>query len=112
LNEFVVNRLPEGRRNWVATNGVDYGPAIHRWERVTGREAPSPTEPGDRGNRRLSPLFAEWMMGLPAGHVTDVPGVGRNDQIRIIGGGVVPRQGIAAIESLTGVLFAPEEVAA
>jgi DNA (cytosine-5)-methyltransferase 1 len=98
LNEFVVNRLPG--RSWVATDGADYGPAIRRWEAITGHPAPEPTESGDRGNRRLSPLFAEWMMGLPPGHVTAVPGLTRNAQIRIIGGGVVPLQGIAAIESL------------
>lgn len=85
---------------WIATDGTDYGPAIRRWEVITGREAPRPTEPGDRGNRRLAPAFAEWMMGLPSGHVTAVPGLTRPRRLHVIGGGVVPRQGIAAIESL------------
>ena len=31
---------------WVAADGTDYGPAIRRWEQVTGRPAPCPTEPG------------------------------------------------------------------
>lgn len=52
----------------------DYEPAVRRWERVSSRVAPSPTELGAKGGRRLSPRFVEWMMGLPAGHVTDVPG--------------------------------------
>ncbi|WAU84888.1 DNA cytosine methyltransferase [Streptomyces sp. Qhu-G9] len=91
LNEFVVNRLP-WRGDWIATNGVDYGPAIRRWETIVGRPAPEPTEPGDRGNRRLSPLFAEWLMGLPAGWVTAVPGIPRKEQLRIIGNVVIPRQ--------------------
>ncbi|MGW3206472.1 hypothetical protein [Streptomyces sp. NPDC001135] len=91
LNEFVVNRLPR-QADWIATDGTDYGPAIRRWERVTGRPAPCPTEPGTRGNRRLSPAFAEWMMGLPAGWVTAVPGIPRKNQLMILGNGVIPRQ--------------------
>ncbi|MFF7802078.1 DNA cytosine methyltransferase [Streptomyces olivaceus] len=77
---------------WVATDGTDYGPAIRRWEHVTGRAAPCPTEPGTRGNRRLAPAFAEWLMGLPAGWVTAVPDIPRKEQLRIIGNGVVPQQ--------------------
>ncbi|MFF3451296.1 DNA cytosine methyltransferase [Streptomyces sp. NPDC002667] len=91
LNEFVVNRLPY-RGSWVSTDGTDYGPAIRRWERVTSRPAPCPTEPGTRGNRRLSPVFTEWLMGLPDGWVTAVRGIPRKEQLRILGNGVVPRQ--------------------
>ncbi|MEU6340679.1 DNA cytosine methyltransferase [Streptomyces sp. NPDC046977] len=120
LNEFVVNLLPtptasdgphggpnqrdtSGRfylpgqavrldARWVASDGTDYGPAVHRWEQVIGRPAPCPTEPGTRGNRRLSPAFVEWMMGLPAGWVTTVPGIVRKEQLKILGNGVVPQQ--------------------
>ena len=35
-------------------------------------------------------------MGLPAGHVTDVPGISRNDQLKALGNGVVPAQAAAA----------------
>ncbi len=77
-----------------------YEPAIRRWERVTGRTAPSPTEVGPKGGNRLSPRFTEWMMGWPAGWVTDVPGVSRNDALKICGNGVVPQQAAAAIRSL------------
>jgi DNA (cytosine-5)-methyltransferase 1 len=31
-------------------------------------------------------------MGLPAGHVTGVPGLSRNDQLKALGNGVVPQQ--------------------
>ncbi|MDF3300708.1 DNA cytosine methyltransferase [Streptomyces tropicalis] len=101
LNEFVVNRLPQ-QDDWIATDGTDYGPAIRRWENITGRPAPCPTEPGTRGNRRLSPAFAEWMMGLPAGWVTAVPGIPRKEQLRILGNGVVPRQAHHAYARLLG----------
>lgn len=120
LNEVVVNLLPTPKASdgphggpnqrdtsgryylpgqavrlddrWVASDGTDYGPAIRRWEHVTGRTAPCPTEPGTRGNRRLSPAFAEWLMGLPVGWVTAVPDIPRKEQLKILGNGVVPQQ--------------------
>ena len=85
---------------WVSTTGKDYGPGIRGWEALTGREAPCPTEPGARGNRRLSPVFVEWMMGLPAGHVTGVPDIPRAEQLRILGNGVVPQQATEAFGRL------------
>ncbi|MBP8882719.1 MAG: hypothetical protein KBG77_16650, partial [Dermatophilaceae bacterium] len=98
-------------------------PAIARWEAVLGRPAPAPTEvstksrercpvhgdpqegrPGDAREsvgescackRRLSPEFVSWMMGLPAGWVTDL-GLTRNEELKILGNGVVPQQAAAA----------------
>ncbi|WP_405437176.1 DNA cytosine methyltransferase [Streptomyces anulatus] len=101
LNEFVVNRLPYSG-SWISTDGIDYGPAIRRWEHITGQPAPCPTEPGMRGNRRLSPFFTEWLMGLPAGWVTAVPGIPRKEQLRILGNGVIPRQAHHAYGQLLG----------
>ncbi|WP_350347228.1 DNA cytosine methyltransferase [Agromyces sp. G08B096] len=76
-----------------------YEPAIRRWERVLGRVAPSPTNPDGRGgSQRLAPEFVEWMMGLPAGWVTDVAGISRNQMLRMLGNGVVPQQAALAIE--------------
>jgi DNA (cytosine-5)-methyltransferase 1 len=74
----------------------EYEPAIRRWETVTGRLAPAPTELGAKSATRLSPAFVEWMMGLPAGHVTAVPGLTRNDQLKALGNGVVPQQAALA----------------
>jgi DNA (cytosine-5)-methyltransferase 1 len=76
-----------------------YGPAIRRWEAATGRHAPPPTEPGRTG-QRLSPRFVEWMMGLPEGWVTDVPGLSRNAQLKALGNGVVPQQAAMALRLL------------
>lgn len=78
----------------------DYTPAIHRWEHVTGRPAPAPTEPGRTGNTRLSPHFVEWLMGLDDGHVTAVPGLTRTQQLRALGNGVVPQQATTALHQL------------
>ena len=80
-----------------------YAPAIRRWESLT-RPAPAPTEPNSRGNPRLNPAFSEWMMGWPAGWVTDAAiGISRNDQLRIIGNGVVPQCATAALQWLLNV---------
>lgn len=72
-----------------------YEAAVRRWESLT-RPAPSPTEPNTKGNPRLHPAFSEWMMGWPAGWVTDID-ISRNDQLRIIGNGVVPQCAASAL---------------
>lgn len=76
----------------------DYGPAIARWERVLGRPAPDPTEPG-KTRPRLSSRFVEWLMGLDDGHVTGI-GLTRNQELKALGNGVVPQQGAAALAHL------------
>lgn len=79
----------------------DYEPAIRRAELACGRLAPSPTEPNRNGNPRLSARFAEWMMMLPDGWVTDPAiGLSRNGQLKAIGNGVVPAQAYAALTQL------------
>lgn len=70
---------------------------------MLGRPAPAPTELAPRGGQRLSPEFVTWLMGWPAGWVTDVPGVSRNDALRICGNGVVPQQAAAALRWLLAV---------
>lgn len=77
----------------------DYAPAVRRWERIVG-PAPAPTEPNTKGKPRLNAAFASWMMGLPAGHVTGVPGLSRADQLKMIGNGVCPQQGALALREL------------
>lgn len=76
-----------------------YAPAIDRWEQTLGRPAPAPAEPG-KNRPRLSSRFVEWLMGLPDGHVTGVPGLTRNQQLKALGNGVVPQQGAAALAHL------------
>ena len=73
-----------------------YADAIARWETLT-RPAPPPTELGPKGSPRLSAAFSEWMMGLPAGWITDVPGITRNEALKACGNGVVPQQAAAAL---------------
>ena len=85
------------------TDYGDYAPAIARWEQVTGRAAPPPTNPPRRegGKPRLSARFVEWMMGLPDGHVTGPDlGLSRERQLRMLGNGVVPQQAALAVRTL------------
>ena len=78
----------------------DYAPAIARHEQALGRPAPAPTEPGPKGNPRLSAAFIEWMMMLPAGWITDVPGATRTEALKILGNGVCPPQCVAALRDM------------
>jgi DNA (cytosine-5)-methyltransferase 1 len=92
-NEFCTLTDATGRQ---AQDWREYEAAIRRQEQTFGRPAPPPTEPAAKGQPRLSPRFVEWLMGLPEGHVTDVPGISRNDQLKALGNGVCPPQAAAA----------------
>ncbi|WNM66531.1 DNA methyltransferase [Mycobacterium phage Martik] len=94
--------LPGQAREMHGQQWGKYEPAIRRWENVT-RPAPAPTELNSKGNPRLSAVFPEWMMGWPAGWVTEVSGISRNDALRIIGNGVVPQQAAAALRWLLSI---------
>ena len=61
-----------------------YAGAVRRQEAWHG-PAPEPTTDG-----RLNPAFVEWMMGYPAGWVTDVLD-SRNAALRCLGNAVVPQ---------------------
>lgn len=52
------------------------------------------------GQPKPAPRFVEWMNGLPDGWVTDVPGISTNEQLKMLGNGVVPQQAEAAIRCL------------
>lgn len=83
-----------------------YETAIRRWEAITGRPVPEPTEPAGRdGKPQLSAKFTEWMMGLDEGWVTDVPGVSRAQKIKMCGNGVVPQQALAALQHMTSAML-------
>ena len=51
----------------------------------------------------LNPAFAEWLMGLPNGWVTNPEiGLTRAQQLKALGNGVVPQQAQAALTELLG----------
>lgn len=78
-----------------------YESRIRGWEDILGRVAPRATEPSERsGRERLSPEFVEFLMGLPAGWVTGVPGLSRRGQLKALGNGVVPQQAEFALRLL------------
>lgn len=97
---------PSGDPKW-----REYLPAITRWERLMGRPAPEPLMANGKHRPRLAPPFVEWMMGLPAGWVTDVPGITRAEANRALGNGVVPQQGAVAIHEALHMLDQSRELA-
>ena len=76
-----------------------YEPVIRRWEKILECTAPFPAVPGKTAPR-LNPEFSEWMMGLPSGWVTSVPGLSRREQFIAIGNGVCPQQASMALKFL------------
>ena len=88
FHELVHGITPWGR----------YSEAITHWERILGRPAPEPLATSVKtGRPQLSALLVEWMMGLPAGHVTDIPNTSRVEQLKLLGNGVVPQQAAEAV---------------
>lgn len=114
---------PSARVAWTSDIEASYGPNLHeiatsadltafgpyaeaiaRWETITGREAPPPSASSRRpgGNPQLSVRFVEWLMGLPGGHVTGADlALPREQQLRLLGNGVVPQQATLAVRTLT-----------
>lgn len=77
----------------------EYTLAVRRWERLLGRVAPHPTQPGRHGRPVLAPAFVEHLMGLPEGWISDLP-LPRTAQLRALGNGVVPAQAAYAVSLL------------
>ena len=102
-----VARTVTGRNPGRHVEWGEYEAAIRRWELVLGRESPPPAEPGPGGRSLLSAAWTEWLMGLPAGWVTGLPGITRTVALRILGNGVVPRQGACALQFLAGTAACP-----
>lgn len=74
-----------------------YRAAVERWQLVVGRPAPQPWVTGKTGVALASHHFAEWVMGLPLGWITDVPGMTRSEALHLTGNGVVPQQAFHGI---------------
>ncbi|MFJ6720523.1 DNA cytosine methyltransferase [Streptomyces sp. NPDC091259] len=78
----------------------EYAAAVRRWEDELGRPAPFPGRRGPRGGWRPSPYVTEWQQGLPAGWITDVPGITPDEMVTLAGNGVCPQQAATAYELL------------
>jgi len=120
--EIAAGVLPRELRSWEEAppawqpaGSVDpgrfgrYEAAVRRHEQTFGLPAPEPTEPIGEGQPRLSVRFVEWMMGLPAGYVTDLVSSGRgrpegmisrNDAMKALGNGVFGPAATHALMSL------------
>lgn len=82
-----------------------YAEAVERWAGVIGRRPPEPLVER-AGDPDINPRFVEWAMGLPAGWVTEVPGLTVNHQFKALGNGVVPQQAAAALRLMLDVQVA------
>ncbi|MCB0927092.1 MAG: DNA cytosine methyltransferase [Mycobacterium sp.] len=77
-----------------------YSRRLREWERAT-RPAPWPVAGDGDGTASLAPEFAEWMMGLPHGWVTDPAlGLSPTQQLRLLGNAVVPQAAELALTEL------------
>ena len=79
---------------------AEFQPVIDRWAAVLGRPPGYPVVTGTQGAPVNSPRFVEWLMGLPAGWVTDIPALSVADLLQLLGNGVVPQQAAFAITQL------------
>lgn len=91
-------------RSWSPFNNAEWGKYAHavaRWSMVFGSLPPAPVEPNTKGNPRLTAEFCEWLMGVPAGHITgeDI-NLSRTEAIKLAGNGVVPHAAVAAFTRL------------
>jgi DNA (cytosine-5)-methyltransferase 1 len=78
-----------------------YTGAVTHWANLLGRPAPEPTDLFVSDIRSRENLKVhEWMMGLPEGWVTDVPGLTRRQISKALGNGVAPPQAALAIKHL------------
>ncbi len=71
-----------------------YAAAVERWAAIHG-DPPAPTDE----KSRLSPAFVEWMMGFPAGWVTDLD-LSRTAQLKALGNAQQPQVAYAAFRLL------------
>ena len=83
-----------------------YAAAVERWAVLLGVEPPAPTflsplrKKLERGPQ-LNPAFVEWMMGYPAGWITDLD-LTRTAQLKALGNAQQPQVAYQAWRLLTG----------
>lgn len=76
------------------------GAALAHWASVIGVPVPDVVEPRPDGKDvRLSPRFAEWVMGITDGRISSAP-VPYSAKIKAVGNGVCPQQAEFALRHL------------
>lgn len=103
--ELAQGILPREFETWAEVPGW-HGGLTNRPSDATPTPSEDQPPPPQDAARRLDPPFVEWMMMLPEGHVTDPDNwqgkpLTRNQQLHLLGNGVVPPQAAAAIDILT-----------
>jgi DNA (cytosine-5)-methyltransferase 1 len=62
--------------------------------------------PQELDQGRVSAKFVEYMMGLPAGWVTDID-IPKNQHYKMLGNGVVPQQAYQALKTICDPIHIP-----
>jgi len=84
---------------FISEDGKDFWPAIQSHERMVGRPVPPSSIPDGKGGKfRYSPVFGEWLIDAPEGHLT-APEIGltANEIKKAVGNGVVRAQARLAL---------------
>ena len=94
----IANQLGPQAAAWALNHGDPPLPTVetveYRHPELFGHRFPE-------ARHTLNPAFAEWLMGLPAGWVTNPEiGLTRAQQLKALGNGVVPQQAQAALTHL------------
>ena len=89
--ETATRRTPEPRKPACTLERT-----FERWGEIIGRQQPEYAT----ADNKVNPVFIEWMMGLPEGHVTGLD-LSYSTKLQILGNGVVPQQAALAINLLT-----------
>lgn len=91
-----------GPRRWSRYGGV-YETAITHWSQTCYSMPPKPLvvpNPKREGDTLVNPAYPEWMMSLPAGHVSEVEGITIQNKLKLIGNAVAPDQAVLALGQL------------
>ena len=94
-----INGLQTESSQFALTDFGVYSEAVAKWSAIVGRPAPQPLVWLNRWT--TSPRFAEWMMGLPDGHVSAAP-MEVPAQLKALGNGVCPQQAALALRLMLG----------
>ena len=101
------NKSRRGNRGFSTEAGELINRSNRHEYRGSGEDIYTQEIPPTLDQGRLNVKFVEYMMGLPAGWVTDID-ISRANKLKILGNGVVPQQAYRALELLCNINSYPQ----